>query len=85
MAIGGVVDDPVKQHGDARVVRSGDEPVEVVEGAERRMHARVVEDVVAEVEVRRRMDRRQPDRVGAQVPDVVEPGQHAGEIADPVA
>ena len=47
--------------------------------------SRVVGDVVAEIGHRRGKDRRQPERVDAELRQIVEPRQDAREIADPVA
>ena len=49
MLVGGVVGDQVDQHPDTAGVRLGDQPVGVVQGAEDRVDAGVVGDVVAEV------------------------------------
>src|SRR5215469_11250212 len=49
------------------------------------MHAVIVRDVIAPVAIGRGMDRRQPDRVDAKIPNVIELGNQAGEIALPVA
>ena len=62
-----------------------DEPVEVVHRAEQRIDRRVVRDVVAEVEARRGVDRREPDRVDPERLEVVEMGRDPGQVADPVA
>ncbi len=48
------------------------------------MHAAIVADVVAVVEARRGIERQQPDRVHAEIGDVVELGDQAGKIADAV-
>ena len=46
--------------------------------------ARVLGDVVAVVAARRGIERQQPDRVDAELGDVVELGDQAGEVADAV-
>src|SRR5258708_31762022 len=48
------------------------------------MHAAVLGDVVAIVAARRGIERQQPDRVDAELSDVVELLDQAGEIADAV-
>ncbi len=88
--VGGVVGDQVDHHPDAAGVRLGDQPVEVVEGAEDGVDVGVVGDVVAEVGHRRRVERRQPDgvhpqRPGGAVVQVVEPGRDPGQVAHAVA
>jgi hypothetical protein len=52
MEVAAVVEDEVEDHLDPATVARGDEPVEVGERAETRVHAHVVGDVVPEVEVR---------------------------------
>ena len=58
---------------------------EVLERAVVGMHVGVVGDVVAVVAQRRRIERQQPDRVDAELLDVVEPLGQPGEVADAVA
>ena len=70
-------------------MRLGDQPIEVVEGAEQRIDGVVVGHVVADVEAGRRVDRRQPDGVDAERPlgpvvDVVELVDQAGQVTDAV-
>ena len=62
-----------------------DHGVEVGERAEDRVDVGVVGDVVAHVGHRRGEDRREPDRVDAEVGDVGQPLGDAGEVADAVA
>jgi len=66
-------------------VRAGDQRVEVGERPEARVDVDVVGDVVAAVVPRRRVDGRQPQRVGAEVADVVEAGEDAPQVALAVA
>jgi len=61
------------------------ERLEVGERAVDRIDVVVVGDVVAEVRARRGIDRRQPDRVGTELLDVVEPRGDAGQVADAIA
>jgi hypothetical protein len=84
MAVGGVVGDVVQQDAQAEVVRRGDERVGVLERAEQRVYAGVVGDVVAEVGHRRAVDRRQPQRLDAEVAHVLEVLDDAAQVADPV-
>ena len=65
-------------------VRLGDEPLEVVQRAVARMDVLVVGDVVAVVAQRRRVERQQPERVDAELLQVVELLGQAGEVADAV-
>ncbi len=61
-----------------------DELVEVAERAQPGIHVRVVADVVAAVVERRRVEGRQPDRVHAELRQVRQPPDEAGQVADPV-
>ena len=49
-----------------RLVRRGDQSVEVAKRAEHRVDAAIVGNVVAEIRHRRRVDRRDPHRVDAE-------------------
>ena len=80
-----VVGDEVEQHPQPELVRPGDQRVGVGERAEQRVDVGVVGDVVAEVGHRRAVDRRQPDRVGAEVAHVLEARGDAAQVADAVA
>jgi len=73
-------------HDDAmlRFFASGDEPVEVGEGAILRVDVVVVRDVVAEVDLRRGIDGREPDGVDAQALQIVEARGDAIEVANTV-
>ena len=51
---------------EAAVMRRGQQRVEIVHGAEERIDAGVIGDVVAEIGHRRRKDRRQPERIDAE-------------------
>ena len=64
---------------------SVDELAEVLERAVVGMDVGVVGDVVAVVAQRRRIERQQPERVDAQLLDVVEALRQSGEVADAVA
>ena len=80
-----VAGDEVEQDAEASLVRRRDERVEVVERPEDRVDRRVVGDVVAEVRERRGIDRREPERVGAEPDEVVEPLLDPAQVTDPVA
>ncbi|MGF6748239.1 hypothetical protein OKW36_003875 [Paraburkholderia sp. MM5482-R1] len=79
-----VVDDELGDHADAARVRFLDEAPHVRELTVVGMHVAVVGDVVAVVAAWRRIERQQPDRVDAELGDVVELGHQTGEIADAV-
>ena len=72
MLVGGVVDDQLGDDPHTARVRRLDEPLHIRQRAVVGMHAAIVGDVVAVVAPRRRVERQQPDRVHAEVGDVVE-------------
>ena len=80
----GVVRHEVEQDLEAQPVGPGDQPVEVRKGTEKRVHARVVRYVVAEVRHRGRVDRREPHRVHAEPGEVLQLARDAGQVADAV-
>ena len=67
-----------------RAMRRRDEALDVVDRAVVGMDGAVFGDVVAVVEARRRIEGQQPERVDAELGDVVELGDQAGEVADAV-
>ena len=67
-----------------RACAACDEALQVRQRAVVGMHAAIVGDVVAVVAPRRGIERQQPDRVDAELGDVVELGDQPGEIADAV-
>jgi len=85
-----VVQDEVEDDPDATRMAAVNEPLEVLQRSEPRVDPDVVGDVVAEVEIGRRVDRREPDRVdpeGARraVVQVIEVVLDARQVAEPVA
>src|ERR1700691_5085723 len=85
MLVGGVVEDQIHNDADVALVRFGDKAVEVGEGAVLRVDVGVVGDVVAEVDLRRRIDGGEPDGVDAERLEIVEARGDAVEVADAVA
>jgi hypothetical protein len=75
----------VHQHGKPALVRGADEGVVVGQGPQPGIDVRVVRDVVAEIGERRGIDRREPERVHAEVREVLEALLDPPEIADAVA
>ena len=63
----------------------GDEPVKHFERTENRIDPAVIGDVIAEIMHRRRIERRDPDRVDAKPDEVIEPAPDSFEVADAVA
>src|ERR1700729_245722 len=84
MLVGTMVRDHVDDDSDACRVRFGDERVSVREGAEDRIDAAVVGDVIAGIGHRRRVPGIEPDGVDTQAGEVAQSCPHSGEIADPV-
>ncbi len=83
--IGRVVRHEVDEHPDVPLVTGGEEPVEVGQIPVDGVDVGVVRHVVAEVGLGRREEGAEPDRVDPEgVDQVVEPGRHPLEIADPV-
>src|SRR5207248_6893509 len=81
----GVVDDEVDQDANAATVGLVHEFDKVPARAEARIDAEVVGDVVPVVAARRRLERREPDRVDAEALEVVEPPAQPFEVAAAVA
>ena len=80
----GVVRHEVHDHADAGLVRGGDHLVRVRERAEPRVHGAVVRDVVAGVVLRGEVEGREPDRVHAELGQVVEARGDAAQVAHAV-
>src|ERR1039458_6321020 len=80
--VGGVVEHHVEQDADVVVAGGGEQAVEVGEGAVLGVDGGVVGDVVAEVDLRRRIHGRDPDGVDAEGLKVVKALGDAVEVAD---
>ncbi len=85
MLVRGVVHHHVHDDADVALVGLGDQAVEVGEGAVLRIDVLVVGDVVAEVDLRRGIDGREPDGVDAELLQIVEALGDAVQVADAVA
>ena len=83
--VGDVVRDDVDDRADAELARLGDQLLGLLERPEARVDRAVVRDVVAGVGHRRRVPGVEPERVDAELAQVGQALEHAGEIADPVA
>ena len=83
--VGGVVDHEVHDQLHAARVHAREQLVEVRERPEHRVDVLVVADVVAGVVLRRRVDRREPEHVDAELGEVVEVADDPAQVADPVA
>ena len=82
---GGVVDHQVHDDAHPALVGAVEHLFEYLQVAVFRVYAAVVGDVIAVVEVRRGIERREPDGVHTQALDIVEPGIYAPEVAYAVA
>ena len=80
-----MVRDDVEQDLDRSLRRVGDEAIEVVERAVRRLDVEVVGDVVAVIALWRREARRQPDGVDAEIAKVIEVLTNALDVTAAVA
>ena len=85
MLVGGVVRDDVDRHPEPALVRVREELVEVGERAEERVDVRVIGDVVAVVDLRRGVERRQPERVDTELLEIRQARADPLEVADAVA
>ena len=75
MTIRGVIEDDVDHDADPAPVRLGKQLIEIRERAEQRIDALVVADVIPEVDLRRWIERRDPDRVDAEILQVRQTGR----------
>ena len=80
-----VVGHQVDGHPDAQAVGVGEQRVELGQVAEHRLDVARVGDVVAVVGHRGGVERRDPQRVDAEVGEVGQPAADAGQVADAVA
>ena len=83
--VGRVVRHDVDDHLDAGFMRGGGHRVEIGHGAEARVHVAVVDHVVAAVGQVGRVERAQPDRVDAEILQVIHFLGDAGDVSQPVA
>ena len=85
VSVGGVVRHDVHDHLHTGLMRGGGHRVEVIHGAQPRVHVTVVDDVVAAVGQLGRIERREPDGVHAQFLQVRDTVGHTGDVAQTVA
>jgi len=84
MFVAGVVGHHVDEDAETELVRRRDQPVGIGQRAEQRIHVLIVGHVVARVSLRRRIERRDPHRVDAEVTQVRQPCGNAGQVTDAV-
>ena len=85
VTVRGVPGNEVQHDPQARAVSGLDQPIGRAEVPEERVDVAVVVDVVAEVGHGGAVERREPHRVHAQVPQVAQAGGRADQVADAVA
>ena len=85
MLVGSVIENKIHDDADVALACLGGEAIKIGHRAVLRIDRGVVGDVVAEVDLWRRVDGRQPDRIDAERLQVVEARCDAVEIADSVA
>ncbi len=83
--IGGVIEHQIDDHAHFSIVCGGDQGVEIRKRAVIGVHVLVVGHVVARILERSRHDRHEPDRVDAELLQIVETRGETWEVADPVA
>lgn len=72
MLVRRVIGDEIEQDADATFVGFGEQAVEILQGAVHRVDVFVIRDVVAEVHLRRRKAWSDPDRIDADLFQIVE-------------
>ncbi len=83
--VGGVIGHQVDEYPQPQPVRLGEQVIDVGQGAEGGIDGAVVRHVVARVGLRRGVERVEPQRVHAEVPQVAEPGPDSWQVPHPVA
>ena len=85
MLVGRVVDNQVHHDANATPMRLLKQLIEIRHRAEFRLNRLIIADVIAVIDVRGLVHRRQPNHINAQLLQVVQPRRHALQIADAVA
>ena len=85
MPVGAVVGHEIQDHLQAPRMGDGQQSVEVLERPEQRIDGAVIGHVVTEIDHRRGIDRRDPDRIDAEHGEIVEPQLDTLQVANPVA
>ncbi len=84
MFLGGVVGHHVDDHLQSSAVQGRDQRLEVGQRAEPRIDVAVVDDVVATVGERGRIERAEPDRIHAQLREIADAGGDPRQVTDAV-
>lgn len=82
--IGGVVDHQIEHDADIESMRFGHQLIEILQRPELRLYLFVVRYVVAVVDVRRLIDRVEPDRIDAELGDIGQLLLHPTDVANAV-
>ena len=85
MLVGRMVRHKIQNHLEAAAMDFFEQAIEVFHGAEDRIDAAIIGDIVSKIGHRRRIDRRDPDGVDAKLHQIVEPLQDPVQIANAVA
>src|ERR1700751_4882660 len=84
MLVGGVIQHKVENDVNASILRGALHAIEVGERPVHGIDVFVIGDVVAEINLRRRKARRDPDGVDSKLLQVVELGGDSGKVADSI-
>ena len=85
MLVGRMVEHKIDQHADTALASLAGQHVPIAHGAVFAGNVGVVRNVVAEIGVGRRKERRQPDGVDAQRLEIVQALRHAFQVTDAIA
>ena len=83
--IGRVIGDEIHNHADLPSPGFTNKTIEILHRAVLRIDRLVVGDVVPEIDLGRRVHRRDPDGIHAKIPQIVETGGNSIEVADTIA
>ncbi|CCX63776.1 putative uncharacterized protein [Firmicutes bacterium CAG:791] len=85
MLIGAVIDNEIHQDVHVALFGFGDQTVHVVHCAKARVDAVIIGNIVALIGKRRAVDRGEPDNIDAELLEIIELADDAGEITDAVS
>src|SRR5262249_41576868 len=85
MLVRGMVRHEIEDDANTALVKRARQSVEIAKRPEERIDIDIVGDVIAEVSHRRRVDRRQPDRVDPEPAQIIDALEDPTEVADTIA
>jgi hypothetical protein len=85
MLIGAVIRHKIQNELELSFMRRRDQRIEVTKRTEQRIDGCVIRNVIAEVSHRRRIERRNPNRIDTQRNQIVQPSRDAAQIAHAIA